>query len=345
MEHDHRNEVLSILVKLLYGHMMQSGHGPARGMTRKKIVLRFLSNCEGSIDELLALIIVPFKQLLDQPISNFSVNPAKVIPLKKQQGFLVQLSQLMSSFTLSQLSAHLPVLLAVVIRLALSVALLLDQHRHLVQPCFIASLKTIRQLSINCVAECFTRYPDFDFTPFEPDILTATVLPQILKLPNECVQNPTPLLKLMSVWSKQPRFYHLFQQTPTSDVVLGQVFKCLLTKGVSKSVTSVVMEMAYTLLGDDEGPGISLVLPHSELIMEYLNIALKGSVKNCSLEMAVLSRMSQYVSDSTTATQLVCLLVPFIQQSVLKSQDSQLHTLQSIERLLHTVQDVEPFIR
>ena len=88
------------------------------------------------------------------------------------------------------------------------------------------------------------------------------------------------------------RFYHLFQQTPTSDVVvLGQVFKCLLTKGVSKSVTSVVMEMAYTLLGDDEGPGISLVLPHSELIMEYLNIALKGSVKNCSLEMAVLSRL------------------------------------------------------
>lgn len=31
-------------------------------------------------------------------------------------------------------------------------------------------------------------------------------------------------------------------------------------------------------------------------------------------------RMSQYVSDSDTATQLVCLLVPFIQQSVLKSQ-------------------------
>ena len=137
MESDHRSEVLSILVKLvfalmlswhcavvyrlLYGHMMQSGHGPARGMTRRKIVLRFLSNCEGSIDELLALILVPFKQLMglcvcvcvcacvcvcvracvqlhhniicfttyvttDQPVNNFSVDPAKVIPLKKQQG-------------------------------------------------------------------------------------------------------------------------------------------------------------------------------------------------------------------------------------------------------------------
>ena len=72
--------------------------------------------------------------------------------------------------------------------------------------------------------------------------------------------------------------------------MLGQVFGCLLTKGVNKSVTSVIMEMAYTFLGDDEGSGVSLVLPHSKLILEYLNTALKGSVKGCSLEMAVLSR-------------------------------------------------------
>ena len=87
------------------------------------------------------------------------------------------------------------------------------------------------------------------------------------------------------------RLYHLFQQTPRSDdVILGQLFQCLLTKGVNKSVTSVIMEMAYTFLGDNEGLGINLVLPHSKLIMEYLSTALKGSVKGCSLEMAVLSR-------------------------------------------------------
>lgn len=114
------------------------------------------------------------------------------------------------------------------------------------------------------------------------------------------------------------------------------MFACLLTKGVNKSVTSIIMEMAYAFLGDNEAVGISLVLPHSELIMEYLNNVLKGFVKGCSLELAVLSRsanaivltlfyfnnvrMSQYVSNSHTATQLVCLLVPFIQQSILKSQ-------------------------
>ena len=88
------------------------------------------------------------------------------------------------------------------------------------------------------------------------------------------------------------RFYHLFQQTPGSDAVLmlGQVFGCLLTKGINKSVTSIIMEMAYTFLGDDEGLGVSLVLPHSKMIIDYLNTALKGSVKGCALEMAVLSR-------------------------------------------------------
>ena len=88
------------------------------------------------------------------------------------------------------------------------------------------------------------------------------------------------------------RFYHLFQQTPESDtvVILGQVFGCLLTKGINKNVTSIIMEMAYTFLGDDEGLGVNLVLPHSKLIMDYLNTALKGSVKGCALEMAVLSR-------------------------------------------------------
>ena len=85
----------------------------------------------------------------------------------------------------------------------------------------------------------------------------------------------------------------MFQQAPRNHdvIILGQVFQCLLTKGVNKSVTSIIMEMAYTFLGDSEGVGINLVLPHSKLIIKYLNTALKGSVKGCSLEMAVLSRL------------------------------------------------------
>ena len=71
-----------------------------------------------------------------------------------------------------------------------------------------------------------------------------------------------------------------------------------MTKGINKSVTSTIMEMAHTFLDDDEGTGVKLVLPHSKLIMEYLNTALKGSVKGCSLEMAVLSRLAKIFAEN-----------------------------------------------
>ncbi|XP_065909347.1 small subunit processome component 20 homolog isoform X2 [Dysidea avara] len=347
VEDDHQTEVLSMLIRLLYGHMMQSGRGPVRGVGKRKIVLRFLSSCEGSISELINLVTLSFKQLTDQPLDQFTMDPTQVISLRKQRGFLVLLGQMMASFTPSQLCVHLPVLLAILIRLALCSSFLLDHHRHLVQSCFIGSLRAIRQLSINRISECFVQYQEFDFTPYKDDVLTAMVWPQIARLPNECAQSPTPLLKLLFNWSKQPKHYHLFQQSPNNSnlVILERVFTCLMTKGVTKSVTTIVMEMAYTLFEDETGLGIDLVLPHLDLILQYLNVKLKSGSKGCSLEMALLSKMSHYVTDSQVGTQLVFLLLPFVEQSSsLKSQD-ELNILLSVDQLLHEVDDIQPFVR
>jgi len=44
--------------------MMQGGHGPVRGFNKRKIVLRFLSSCEGSIRELIDLVMMSFKKLI-----------------------------------------------------------------------------------------------------------------------------------------------------------------------------------------------------------------------------------------------------------------------------------------
>jgi len=87
------------------------------------------------------------------------------------------------------------------------------------------------------------------------------------------------------------RYYHLFQQSPDGSlVILERVFACLLAKGVTKSVTTVVMEMASTFFEDEEGLGINLVVPHIDKIMQYLNATLKSVSKGCSLEMALLSK-------------------------------------------------------
>ena len=135
------------------------------------------------------------------------------------------------------------------------------------------------------------------------------------------------------------RYYHLFQQSPNGSlVILERVFACLMTKGVTKSVTTIVMEMSCTFFEDETGLGINLILPHLDQILQYLNVTLKSGNKGCSLEMALLSklakisvcclpvsvltfRMTHYVTDSQAGTQLVFLLLPFIEQSSrLKSQ-------------------------
>ena len=52
--------------------MMQSGRGPVRGVGKRKIVLRFLSSCEGSISELIDLVTLSFKQLTGMD-GNFAI--------------------------------------------------------------------------------------------------------------------------------------------------------------------------------------------------------------------------------------------------------------------------------
>ena len=45
-------------------------------------------------------------------------------------------------------------------------------------------------------------FPHLDLTKYQSLIYSSLVLPQLVRLPQECIQYPTPLLKLLLVWSK-----------------------------------------------------------------------------------------------------------------------------------------------
>ncbi len=98
-----------------------------------------------------------------------SVNPNKVIPLKVQQSFLYEISQLLKTIG-EQLLPHVPSLFAVVFTLASHCAQLLSDYRdqvwsgllvcvsHYVSLIQVASsyyslLKNIRQSALNLVSE------------------------------------------------------------------------------------------------------------------------------------------------------------------------------------------------
>ena len=69
-------------------------------------------------------------------------------------------------------------------------------HLHMQIPCF----------------QCFDSFILFDFTPYDEEIFASLVWPQLPRLPQECIQAPTPLMKLIAIWTKHKRLVSDSQQ-------------------------------------------------------------------------------------------------------------------------------------
>nr|XP_046153374.1 small subunit processome component 20 homolog isoform X2 [Oncorhynchus gorbuscha] len=116
----------------------------------------------------------------------------------------------------------------------------------------IAPLKNLRRLGVLRIQDFFDGFDSYSFTPDELDaVFQAIVWPQVCRLPTESPYSPTPLLKLIHVWSKNARYFPLLakQQTghPECDVLLN-VFALLSAKNVSTQTVAMVMDITESLV-------------------------------------------------------------------------------------------------
>ena len=89
--------------------------------------------------------------------------------------------------------------------------MLIFQHPQ-IQTYAVGQLKKLRQLALLRLVEFFGLFEERPFSASEIDcIFEAAVWPQIDGLVNECLASPTPLLKLILVWSKNPRYQTSFK--------------------------------------------------------------------------------------------------------------------------------------
>jgi hypothetical protein len=68
-----------------------------------------------------------------------------------------------------------------------------------------AILITYSPVSALYCVQCFDHYKEFDFSPLHDCVLTSFVWPRLILLPQENLQSPTPLLKLLATWSAHTR--------------------------------------------------------------------------------------------------------------------------------------------
>ncbi|XP_037369681.1 small subunit processome component 20 homolog [Talpa occidentalis] len=375
----HRADLFPILMRILYGRMKNKTGSKTQGKsasgTRMSIVLRFLAGTQPEEIQI-------FLDLLFEPVKHFKngecrsavieavevLDLSRVLPLGRQHGVLNSLEIVLKNIS-HLISAYLPKILQILLCMTATVSQILDQ-REKIQLRFINPLKNLRRLGIKMVTDIFLDWESHQFTTEEIDaVFCAAVWPQISRLGSESQYSPTPLLKLISIWSRNARYFpFLAKQKPGHPEcdILTNVFAILSAKNLSEATASMVMDIVDDLLNlpdfeptetvlslpvtgcvytesADESitTGARLILPHVPAILQYLSkttisaekVKKKKNRARVSKELGILSKISKFMQDKEQSSLLITLLLPFLHRGNI-AEDTEVDILVTIQNLL-----------
>ncbi|XP_022455485.1 small subunit processome component 20 homolog isoform X2 [Delphinapterus leucas] len=375
----HRADLFPVLMRILYGRMKNKTGSKTQGKsasgTRMSIILRFLA---GSQPEEIQI----FLDLLFEPVKHFKngechsaviqavedLDLSKVLPLGRQHGILNSLEIVLKNIS-HLISAYLPKILQILLCMTATVSHILDQ-REKIQLRLINPLKNLRRLGIKMVTDIFLDWESYQFRTEEIDaVFHGAVWPQISRLGSESQYSPTPLLKLISIWCRNARYFpFLAKQKPGHPEcdILTNVFAILSAKNLSEATASIVMEIADDLLSlPDFEPtetvlslpvtgcvytesadesitvGGRLILPRVPAILQYLSkttisaekVKKKKNRAQVSKELGILSKISKFMKEKEQSSLLITLLLPFLHRGNI-AQDTEVDILVTVQNLL-----------
>uniref|UniRef100_A0A8C4RVF6 UTP20 small subunit processome component n=1 Tax=Erpetoichthys calabaricus TaxID=27687 RepID=A0A8C4RVF6_ERPCA len=374
-----RAHLMPILMRILYGRMRSKTGSKTQGKsgagTRMSIVMRFLA---GSLPDELGLFI----DLLFEPMKNYSkgacltavqtamaqVDLSRVLPLGRQHSLLHSIEIVIQKLG-HLISPYLPKILEIILCITGSISVVLDQ-RDKVTGC-ISPFKNLRRLGILRVQQFFDGFESYSFTSEEIDaVFQAVIWPQIIRLPSESCYSPTPVLKLIHVWSTNSRYFPLLGKQKIGEStcdILFNVFALLSAKKVTQSTINVVIDIAELLLTTpDFEPtdsvmalpvndcvipedtltcsnylGSRLILPHVSSILQYLSSVVGNAERmkkkkfraEVSKELNILSKISKFVQEKEQSSVLISLLLPYLYKTN-NTPDTEIDILETIQNLL-----------
>uniref|UniRef100_A0A2K5Y3J7 UTP20 small subunit processome component n=1 Tax=Mandrillus leucophaeus TaxID=9568 RepID=A0A2K5Y3J7_MANLE len=389
----HRADLFPILMRILYGRMKNKTGSKTQGKsasgTRMAIVLRFLAGTQPEEIQI-------FLDLLFEPVRHFKngechsaviqavedLDLSEVLPLGRQHGILNSLEIVLKNIN-HLISAYLPKILQILLCMTATVSHILDQ-REKIQLRFINPLKNLRRLGIKMVTDIFLDWESYQFRTEEIDaVFHGAVWPQISRLGSESQYSPTPLLKLISIWSRNARYFPLLAKQkpghPECDI-LTNVFALLSAKNLSDATATIVMDIVDDLLNlpDFEPtesvlnllvtgcvyPGIAenidesitiggrLILPHVPAILQYLSkttisaekVKKKKNRAQVSKELGILSKISKFMKDREQSSLLITLLLPFLHRGNI-AEDTEVDILVTVQNLLKHCVDPTSFLK
>ncbi|KAF8623398.1 hypothetical protein AX17_007436 [Amanita inopinata Kibby_2008] len=281
-----RQEVVNVLIRLLFGKMLEK-RGRTRSADRRAAVLAALAGCT---DEELGLLV----ELMLKPLGADGISEAHNTPVdwdgapklaaiamtdvseKLQTGFLTLLGDVLKNLG-TKLTRYWPVLLHTVIdiivhahnkvtALSSSVATssgheLEDAHSQTGEdtgyqdiihdePSSPASApkiyRSIRQLGLKRLADFFRCPVYFDFEPYLKASFASFISPRLAFLDKENTQAPSALLELFFSWTHDVRYADYLVKYDSQ--VLCKIYDCLVATNVKPAVVSRIFDIVDRLL-------------------------------------------------------------------------------------------------
>ncbi|RXW23686.1 hypothetical protein EST38_g2153 [Candolleomyces aberdarensis] len=301
-----REEIVDILIRLLFGFMLEK-RGRSRGADRRSAVLGTLGSCS---DDELGLLV----DLMLQPLGfdrnahgkgvdsgEFAISPiAAGVNGRQVSGYLTLLGDVMRLLG-SRLTQYWPALLGTTIDVVSFAQAKIqevvtegdghdegdadeeaeeeaeeeEQEQDAPQDEHFSPkvLRSIRQLGLKRLADFFRVPIVFPFEPYLAASFKSIVSPRLEAFARENIQSPSAILDLLHVWSSNHQ--HAFYLVRYDGQVLPALYNCLVAQNVKPVVVDRIFDVIERVLSYaevDQAARDEILLPHVELLLTNLAI-------------------------------------------------------------------------
>ncbi|OGE56629.1 hypothetical protein PENARI_c003G04800 [Penicillium arizonense] len=284
IEESHREVLLPVLLRLLYGRMISKagGSGQAGQVGRRKTILRTISHLsEHDFGLFMHLAFGPLADanIIDDP----SIFEQELTSPRRQLGLLKMIDTVFETLQTRMISYAPQTTNVVIYCLVRACRALYSEGCDRPNERFLAVLQNIRQECIRCLNLVFSIASNRDWTPYIRIIFDEMINSRLEQFPIETAQGVSGLLRLFHTWASFPRStFYLVQH---NDKVLTKVIDCLGVESTRDEVKNFVLDEILVplveastgkkLQENEEMPDFPAEQIKSEVLSPYLEHALQ----------------------------------------------------------------------
>lgn len=310
----HRPDLIPIILRILYGKMIaKAGTGTAKKgqIVKRKAVFRALSRLyKDELHDFVQIVLGPLanhdvvsdSHLIEEHITQERLTVRRQLGLvKMMKDMLENLGHQLEPFVRELVDALLHCLVRAMRQLSTTSSLDVTET-----PLQASSLKSLRQVGIQCLILMFQKFSAQDLEPYISTLFVELISPRLRKLAIESSQSVSGLLILFSTWASSITTVRFLAEYDSC--LITSIVDCLEVPSAKEDVKKFVLEeILKKIVGNCSGK----TLENRNLVQSLLNPNVE----------AILSRVGSLLRKTPSkellgsAVELISMLAPLIEGS------------------------------